>query len=64
MLLDVTVFFDTFVLTYGFLKELIVKPLHRSHVSKAKSAGQFRSNVRTTKAANMSVGPMRGGIRL
>jgi len=41
-----------------------MKPLHRSAVHKAKSAGAFRNNVRTTKAANMSAGPMRGGIRL
>lgn len=41
-----------------------MKPLSRSHVSKSKSAGQFRSNVRTTKAANVQAGPMRGGIRL
>lgn len=41
-----------------------MKPLSRSHVSKTKSAGQFKSNVRTTKAANIQAGPMRGGIRL
>lgn len=41
-----------------------MKPLHRSHVSKSSSASQFRRNVQTTKAVNITAGPMRGGIRL
>lgn len=40
-----------------------MRPLRRGNVSKGRSAGQFRSNTRRTKAANMK-GPMRGGIRL
>lgn len=40
-----------------------MKPLHRSGVSKDKSAGVFKANVRHTKAANVSY-VMRGGIRL
>lgn len=41
-----------------------MKPLKRKPVSKSASAAQFRSNTRTTKAANMQVTPMRGGWRL
>lgn len=37
--------------------------MKRHHVNKQKSAGQFKSNIRKTKAANMQ-GPMRGGWRL
>lgn len=38
--------------------------MRRRHVSKGRSAHQFRSNVRKTKGANVWAGPMRGGIRL
>lgn len=40
-----------------------MKPLKRHHVSKHKSAAQFRGNVSHTKVANL-VSPMRGGWRL
>lgn len=40
-----------------------MRPLYRSGVNKARSAGSFRRQSRRTKARNMS-GPMRGGIRL
>lgn len=36
----------------------------RKHVNKARSSRKFRKQVGKTKAANMRVGPMRGGIRL
>lgn len=36
----------------------------RFHVNKRKSAGKFRKQVGKTKAANVTAGPMRGGIRL
>jgi len=36
----------------------------RSYVNKGKSARQFRSNSSRTKGANITAGPMRGGIRL
>ena len=38
--------------------------MHRKSVNKGRSASQFRSNVRKTKAINMRGAPMRGGIRL
>lgn len=38
--------------------------MKRSHVNKAKSAGQFRRNVKTTAAANVQKGLARGGWRL
>lgn len=38
--------------------------MRRSHVNKSRSARKFKSQVGRTKAANMRVGPMRGGIRL
>lgn len=38
--------------------------MHRHHVNKSKSARKFRKSTTRTKAANMRVGPMRGGIRL
>lgn len=41
-----------------------MKPLHRSSVSKGKSAAQFRGNVSRTKGLNVIAAPMRGGIRL
>lgn len=37
--------------------------MYRSHVNKQKSAAQFRSNARRTKAANINT-MSRGGIRL
>lgn len=37
---------------------------HRSPVNKGRSAAQFKRNVHTTKAVNLTAGPMRGGIRL
>lgn len=36
----------------------------RIPVNKSASARQFRSNTSRTKAANITRGPMRGGIRL
>jgi len=36
----------------------------RIRVNKRASAGQFKRNVRRTKAPNMAPNPMRGGIRL
>lgn len=41
-----------------------MKPLSRHHVNKRKSARAFKHNVQSTKAANMSINPMRGGWRL
>ena len=41
-----------------------MSPLHRKPVNKYKSAKRFKRNVSTTKAANMSLNPMRGGWRL
>lgn len=41
-----------------------MRPLHRKHVSKGRSARTFRKHVSRTKAANMPVMPMRGGYRL
>lgn len=41
-----------------------MKPLSRSSVSKGASASQFRRNVQSTKAINLTAAPMRGGIRL
>ena len=41
-----------------------MRPLSRKPVSKYKSAKKFRSHVSRTKAANMSVNPMRGGWRM
>lgn len=38
--------------------------MRRFPVNKSKSAKQFRRNVGRTKAPNVKVGPMRGGIRL
>lgn len=40
-----------------------MRPLKRGHVSKGKSAGHFRRNVKHTKAPNVAA-PMRGGWRL
>lgn len=37
--------------------------MHRNHVNKHKSAGNFRRNVGKTKQINFA-GVMRGGIRL
>lgn len=41
-----------------------MKPLSRKHVHKGKSARSFKKHVKTTKAANMAINPMRGGWRL
>lgn len=41
-----------------------MRPLKRNYVSKGKSARSFRKLSTRTKAANMSVNPMRGGWRL
>ena len=41
-----------------------MKPLSRKRVNKYKSAKRFKKNVSHTKAANMSINPMRGGWRL
>lgn len=38
--------------------------MKRFSVNKRKSAGQFKNNVRRTKAPNVQQGPMRGGWRL
>lgn len=38
--------------------------MHRVPVNKHKSAKVFKHHVGRTKAVNMRVGPMRGGIRL
>lgn len=38
-------------------------PLHRNPVNKGKSARSFKSNVKTTAAANLRQNPMRGGYR-
>ena len=42
----------------------MMKPLSRKAVNKYRSAKSFKGHVRTTKAANMKVNPMRGGWRL
>lgn len=44
--------------------EFFMKPVSRHVVNKHKSAKVFRRNARTTAAANVQVGPMRGGWRL
>lgn len=36
----------------------------RKPVNKSRSAGQFRNNMKRTKAPNMAPPPMRGGYRL
>lgn len=41
-----------------------MRPLKRKSVSKYKSTKAFRNIAKTTKAANMSINPMRGGWRL
>lgn len=41
-----------------------MRPSYRRPVNKRKSARQFKSNVRHTKAANIRGNPMRGGYRL
>lgn len=41
-----------------------MKPVSRGHVNKHKSAKSFARNTRTTKSANVQMGPMRGGWRL
>jgi len=42
----------------------MMKPLSRKPVNKHRSAKRFKGHVRQTKAANMSLNPMRGGWRL
>ena len=41
-----------------------MKPVSRYPVNKHKSARQFQHHTRTVAAANMAMGPMRGGWRL
>lgn len=41
-----------------------MRPVSRSPVNKHRSARQFQRNTRTVAAANMQMGPMRGGWRL
>lgn len=41
-----------------------MKPLSRHGVSKHRSARKFRKHVSHTKAANLSITPMRGGWRM
>ena len=41
-----------------------MKPVSRHPVNKHKSAKQFGHHTRTVAAANMQIGPMRGGWRL
>lgn len=41
-----------------------MKPLSRHSVHKGRQAKKFRKNVSRTKAANLSVNPMRGGWRM
>lgn len=41
-----------------------MKPLDRVPVSKVKSVRKFNAKARTVAAANMRIGPMRGGWRL
>lgn len=40
-----------------------MRPVKRHAVSKAKSAGKFRSMSKRSKAPNVAMGPMRGGWR-
>lgn len=46
-----------------FLKDPVMKPVSRHHVSKHKSAKKFRKHSHRVKAANMAPDPMRGGFR-
>lgn len=41
-----------------------MKPLNRVPVGKAKSVRKFNAKSRTVAAANVKIGPMRGGWRL
>lgn len=41
-----------------------MRPLKRKSVNKHRSAKKFNKNSSRTKAANMSITPMRGGWRL
>ena len=41
-----------------------MKPVSRHHVNKHHSAKRFGRHTRTVAAANMAIGPMRGGWRL
>jgi len=38
--------------------------MYRKNVNKRKSAKGFKTNIKKTKAPNVSPAPMRGGIRL
>jgi hypothetical protein len=49
---------------FGTFGVYVMKPVHRSHVSKGRSAGQFKKHVSHTKSANIAGAPMRGGWRL
>lgn len=40
-----------------------MKPVSRHGVNKHRSARRFGNNTRTVAAANMKMGPMRGGWR-
>ena len=44
--------------------EFVMKPLDRVPVSKVQSVRKFNAKARTVAAANMRIGPMRGGWRL
>lgn len=48
----------------GLFSEVCMRPLHRGHVNKRKSAKHFRHQSSRTKAPNVGPPPMRGGIRL
>jgi hypothetical protein len=41
-----------------------MRPVARHSVSKVKSVRKFNSKARTVAAANVKIGPMRGGWRL
>ncbi|WNK13464.1 MAG: hypothetical protein [Microvirus sp.] len=41
-----------------------MRPVSRRPVNKGRSSRQFGANTRTVAAANMKMGPMRGGWRL
>ena len=41
-----------------------MRPLKRLKVNKGRSAGKFRKQSSTVKAANMAIKPTRGGWRL
>lgn len=47
-----------------FSERGFMRPVRRKGVSKHRSARQFKRNIRRTKAPNMRLTVMRGGIRL